>query len=346
MLLTPEEIKQQTRELWRTCFQDSEEFMDIYFEDKYTDAANITCRPDGRVAAAAQILPYSMKFYGSVVHAGYVSGLATLPAYRGRGLAAQILREAHRRLYRQGAVLSFLIPGSEELRRFYEDPRHGAYWTSTYRAEVRLTADSPDDGKTEVSCPDDWSDDLYVFYRRHTVRTPFILHASRSDFFAALDLCDLEGGCVLTARRHRRMVGLCLAVPADGGSSRVRALCATGDHVLQAFARYLANRFGATSVCDLLAVPGSAAGAQPYAMSRVVHVEKFLRTVVLAHPGFRLHIGVDGDLDVPENNGYYLVQDGRVSVTDRRPANIVTPGGLAAMFLGAQPVQMRMMLDE
>ena len=36
MLLTPNEIKEQTRDLWRICFDDSEEFMDIYFQDKYT----------------------------------------------------------------------------------------------------------------------------------------------------------------------------------------------------------------------------------------------------------------------------------------------------------------------
>ena len=31
MLLSPDEIKEQTRQLWRTCFDDTEDFMDIYF---------------------------------------------------------------------------------------------------------------------------------------------------------------------------------------------------------------------------------------------------------------------------------------------------------------------------
>ena len=66
MLYSPEEIKQQTRELWRTCFNHSEEFMDIYFDEKYTDEANLTIRHDGRVVAATQLLPYRFTFYGSV----------------------------------------------------------------------------------------------------------------------------------------------------------------------------------------------------------------------------------------------------------------------------------------
>ena len=75
MLLTPNEIKEQTRDLWRICFDDSEEFMDIYFQDKYTPESNLTVRHDGRVVSAMQLLPYRLTFYGSVQHAGYISGL-------------------------------------------------------------------------------------------------------------------------------------------------------------------------------------------------------------------------------------------------------------------------------
>ena len=81
-------------------------------------------------------------------------------------------------------------------------------------------------------------------------------------------------------------------------------------------------------------------------MARVVNAERFLRTVLAAHQDFQIHIGVDGDLDVPENNGYYRIHGGRLEITDSKPESIVTPGGLAAMFIGAQPTYMEMMLDE
>ena len=113
MLYSPEEIKQQTRELWRTCFNHSEEFMDIYFDEKYTDEANLTIRHDGRVVAATQLLPYRFTFYGSVQHIGYLSALATSPENRNRGFASNLIHEAHRRLFKQGATLSFLIHPSE-----------------------------------------------------------------------------------------------------------------------------------------------------------------------------------------------------------------------------------------
>ena len=65
MLLSQEEIKQQTRELWRNNFSHSDEFLDIYFDEKYADENNLTIRHDGNVVASMQLLPYRYTFYHS-----------------------------------------------------------------------------------------------------------------------------------------------------------------------------------------------------------------------------------------------------------------------------------------
>lgn len=347
MLITPEEIKQQTRELWKKCFNDPEEFMDIYFEDKYTDDTNLTVRKDGEVIAATQLLPYRMTFYGSVQHVGYISRLATSPDFRGRGYASNLLHEAHRRLFTQGASLSLLIPQNEEMRKFCEKPQHGAYWTSVYRQELPL--DTSQDGtfdKIEVTRPDEWGQDLYVYYRRLTSELPFMVHPSENDFFAALEAADLEDGYVLVAHRKRRMVGFCLAVKEPNGRVYIRTLAITEAATRAAFADYLCKECGVDKVYRRFCLPGSLKGSMPYAMARVINVPMFLSAVAAPNPGFQLHIGVEGDLDIPENNGWYIVENGRVRLTDIKPDSIVTPGGLAAMFMAAQPIVMDMLLDE
>lgn len=346
MLLTNEEIKQQTRELWKECFHDSEEFMDIYFDEKYSDDVNMVLTPDGKVAAALQLLPYRMTFYGLAQGAGYISGLATAENYRKQGLASQLLRTAHRRLYDQGAVLSFLIPGSEELRHFYEKAEHGAYWTSTFRKETEIKIEGEVEEKIEISQPEQWGHELYVFYRQHTADQLFMLHPGEEDFFAALETCDMEEGMVLVARRKRRVLGVCLVVKEKDGRCFLRSMIGVDKRVRDAFLHYIMTRFEVDKVFARVAVPGSAAGAVPYAMARVVNVEKLLQAVLAVYPTFQLHIGVDGDLDIPENNGYYFVDEGKVMITDKKPDSIVTPGGLAAMLLGAHPTTVEMMLDE
>lgn len=347
MLLTPEETKQQTRELWKTCFNDSEDFMDIYFKDKYTDESNLTIRHDGKVVAAMQLLPYRMTFYGAVEHVGYISGLGTLPEFRGKGYASNLLHEAHRRLYSQGATLSLLIPQDEELRHFYEKPQHGAFWTSVFRQELPL--DVSNDGrfdKIEVTRPDEWGEDLYIYYRRLTSELPFMVHPSENDFFAALEAADLQDGYVLVAHRKRRLVGFCLAVKEPNGKVYIRTLAITEAATRAAFVDYLCKTCGVDKVYRRFCLPGSLKNSVPYAMARVVNVPLFLSYIATKNSGFQLHVGVEGDLDIPENNGWYIVENGRVRLTDIRPESIVTPGGLAAMFMAAQPLVLDMMLDE
>lgn len=347
MQLTPEEIKEQTRGLWRTCFNDSEDFMDIYFADKYTDSKNLTVSHDGKIVAATQLLPYRTTLFGSSLRTGYISGLCTLPEYRGKGYATNLLHEAHRRLVENGAALSFLIPGSDDLRHFYEKPEHGSYWTAVYRKELPL--DVSKDGKTdkiEVVRPDEWPEEMYHFYRRLTCELPFMVHPSESDFFAALEAADLEDGYVLLAKRKRRTVGFCLAVKEKNGKVYIRTLAITEAAARAAFVEYLCKECQVENVYRRFCLPGSIKDAVPYAMARVINVPLFLTAVAHNNPGFQLHIGVEGDLDIPENNGWYLIENGQVRPTDLKPDSIMTPGGLAAMFLAAQPIVMDLLLDE
>ena len=347
MLLTPEEIKQQTRDLWCKCLHNTEAFMDIYFDEKYTDEGNLTIRHDGNVVASAQLQPYRFTFYNTVLRAGYLSGLATLPEFRGRGYASNLLHEAHRRLFRQGAAISFLVPNNDELRHFFEKPQHGAFWTAVYRQNLPL--DVTNDGafdKIEVTQPDEWANELYVFYRRLTSELPFMVHPSENDFFAALEDADAKDGYVLVARRKRRMVGFCLAVKEDDGNVYIRTLAITETAVRAAFVDYLCKACNVDKVYRRFCLPGSLKGSVPYAMARVINVPRFLSAIATPNLGFQLHIGVDGDLDIPENNGWYVVENGRVRLTDEKPDSIVTPGGLAAMFMAAQPMVMDMLLDE
>lgn len=346
MLLTPDEIRTQTRALRKECFPgETDDFLDIYFEDKYRDDRNLTRHENARVVAAAQLLPYSMNFYGSIVHVGCVSGLCTHPDFRRRGHASSIVREAHRRLYRQGGILSFLIPGSDETRHFFERPHHGAYWTSTFRVPVELKPAGTDVPDIAIEQPDEWGDELLTFYHQAIRQFPFALRCGTDDLFAAFSAAELQDGMVLVARRRRRIVGLCVTAM-EQERCYIREIVVADPRVQEAFVAYLCRRLGVDCIYDRAATTGALKKSQPYAMARVTNVVKFLKTVMLTHPGLEMHIGVDGDLDVPENNGNYLLRQGHLLITEDRPETIITPGGLAAMFLGAQPTVVRNMLDE
>lgn len=347
MSLTLADIKKQTRDLWDLCFDCSEEFKDIFFEDKYNDRNNLTIRSNNKVVSALQLISYRMTFYGSVHRSAYLTGLATHPDFRSKGYATNLIREAHRRLFESAATLSFLIPKNDEERKFFESPQHGGYHTSTFRKEMAL--DVTNDGKfdkIEVSRPDEWPVELYHYYHRLTMELPFMFHPSEEDFFAALEAADLQDGFVLVARRKQRLVGFCLAVKEPNGKVYIRTLAISEAATRAAFVDYLCRECGVTEVYRRFCLPGSVKETEPYAMARVINVPLFLEAIARPNPGFQLHIGIEGDVDIPENNGWYIVENGHVRPTDIKPDNIVTPGGLVAMFMAAQPIVMDLLLDE
>lgn len=108
------------RQMWKTCFEDSDEFMDIYFSWKYKDENTLIYLENGIVAASLQMLPYSISFYGKVIPFMYLSGLCTLPLYRKKGYMEQLIHRSHDVMKERNISLAVLIPGEDWLYGFYE----------------------------------------------------------------------------------------------------------------------------------------------------------------------------------------------------------------------------------
>ena len=337
----------QTRHLWKTCFGDSEAFMDIYFSKKYTPASNIVRQADGTVVAATQLLPYVLGMYGKAMPVGYISGLATLPAYRGKGYASRILHEAHHRLADTGALLSFLIPGNEALRAYYRAPRNGAYETVAYRQVAK-----PDLGKAtleDLECQPvtDNAEAYYEFFLNRLREETSFLQPSPSDFSAAMDLCRLEQGQVWIAHSQGQTVGWAMLVPESEKHWTLRDIRCTTPTVAASLLRKAQCTLGSDIVIvQKKAVPSHHAEAQPYAMARVINVPQFLQQLAQWNPEWETIIEVVSDEAFPQNNGRYALAQGTCHTTQMPPAKVFTPGQLAAFALSECSLNMPLMLDE
>ena len=130
------------------------------------------------------------------------------------------------------------------------------------------------------------------------------------------------------------------------GRVYIRTLALTATNTRAAFVDYLCRECGVDKVYRRFCLPGSVKETVPYAMARVINVPRFLNSIAKPNPGFQLHIGIDGDMVLPENNGWYIIENDKVRLTDLKHDSDVTPGGLAAMFMAAQPMVMDLLLDE
>lgn len=106
----------QIAELWKTCFGDEEDYIEFYLDNRMTEDNMLVVYEDGRAVSMASFLPVRYLCEGEYVPARYVYAVATLPEYRGKGLAKHILQFAQEH-YKQPLILA---PAEESLMRYYE----------------------------------------------------------------------------------------------------------------------------------------------------------------------------------------------------------------------------------
>lgn len=106
---------EQIQKIWATCFGDEEEYIRFYIENRMTDENMLVIYQDGKAVSMASFLPVQYLCDGAYTDARYVYAVATLPAYRGRGLAGRILAFAQE-YYKQPLILA---PAEESLMQYY-----------------------------------------------------------------------------------------------------------------------------------------------------------------------------------------------------------------------------------
>ena len=109
-MIRGEAMREKIKSLWKLCFNDSDEFTDMYFRLRYSNEVNIAIQSGEEVIAALQILPYPMTFGKSEIKTGYVSGACTHPDYRNRGAMRELLSQAFTRMLHNDMSISTLIP--------------------------------------------------------------------------------------------------------------------------------------------------------------------------------------------------------------------------------------------
>lgn len=103
------------KELWQACFDDDEAFIDSFLMRYYSHRRVLTASCDGRTAAMLHLVPFDSELGRTT----YIYGVATDPAFRRRGLAERLMREAMQLIDERGDDAAILIPSSEWLHGFY-----------------------------------------------------------------------------------------------------------------------------------------------------------------------------------------------------------------------------------
>lgn len=111
--------KENIREIWDYCFNDSPKFTDFYFDNKYDNKNTVVVDEDGEIVSSLQLNQYELNLNNKLYNTSYVVGVSTLPQVRGKGYMKNIMKFTLKNLYDKNQLVSILMPIDYRLYRRY-----------------------------------------------------------------------------------------------------------------------------------------------------------------------------------------------------------------------------------
>lgn len=346
------EKKARIRELWQLCFHDDEQFVDLLFGHLYRDENALCFEERGVLTSALQMLPYRMTYGESVLEVSYISGAATRPEYRNRGLMGRLLRESFETMRSRAIPLSALIPAEPWLYGYYATKGYAPVF---FRRESHFTAVHRFEGAGYRRVAPSL-DRLYTFFDAQMRRRPCCMLHARNDFEVICGDNRLDGGEVIVlADEAGELSALAFAVPYDDGT-RVKELLAVDDQAREAALHEVERTFPGLPVTVALPPDSGEGVLQRMGMMRIVDVPAMLSTVAQNHPSLQVVVRVSDPL-LPANNGVYRIADGACGRVEADTCDFdVDVAELALLVFGdsrqdslvdfpAMPPYMSLMLD-
>lgn len=347
-------LETEIRQLWQHAVPSVNTDEQEVFFDELFDATATTAVGEDSAVASAQWTEHKMTFVGRPISVGVVNGLvvsADLNTTERGARASEVLEAIHRQQYDEGMMLSIIMPADKTQRAWLETQ---GYSNVAHRiaAEAHIPADYVSDPRLEVEEVEEWGRELWIYYAQHAGSHDFELKLNEADFFALISLNDLRGGSVLVARRHGKICGMALVQregkPLKSGKASDKQFRMNIKYILAADVRVLygIQQYAATLApdCKQIVITGGCPakgfkGAVPGAMMRVIDAEKFLTFVAASLPGLQLNVTMRDDAHLPVNNRTFRLREGHLFVTTATVDSTSTPGGVLAMLMAGQPVQ-------
>lgn len=295
----------------RDIFYLDNNWVDWFMRDVFRENQLHVFDTDNRVTSVMLSTPYSMDFHGRKVGCEYISYVATLPYYRGRGQMRRLMNDTLNDVSRRGIPFAALIPASRQLYFIYDSM---GFATVFYVDEQRYTSlhSFESDGYQLVEA------DFPMFARLENLREGNIIH-TREDFSNIIKDIELSNGIVVAV--------------SDGGSSEAIAfvdnsheikvfdLLSTDEKAAEAALAEVRKQCGEKSIIIYTTPGNNLATLRARGMIRITNVEAALAELAAAEPRIKFAVRVKDDM-IAANNGIFVINNGKCFRKDYKDDSI------------------------
>jgi predicted acetyltransferase len=302
--LKQHELKEQAILLYKLCFDDSDRFVDFYFEKRYTGKNHFTIIENSNAVAALQVIPYTMTFFGVKMNLAYLSAICTHPDFRRQGLMTKLLKKTHKQLFDNGIHAAFLIPAEPYLFDVY---KKNCYDVMFYRTKKQINTCRfciKNDCKIYEYHATDKNDAFKYFDRKMSSRNCCVQH-SFYDFETVCEDIYNSDGVILIAEYENKTAGISFAEPINDNVVIIEHFAETQE-ISTSLLKAISQKMGTD---NLVYIDFPQHGhCEPVGMIRIICAEKILRLYAETHNNCKKTIFLKDTL-IAENNGCYIISN-------------------------------------
>ncbi len=305
--------KDAVLKLWRECFNDSDQYVDMFFSKVYRDDDALLLEEDDRPVSSMLLQRYAMNFHGVTISVSYICGAATDPRSRCRGCMTELMREGLRRSFDRGDMLSTLIPASEHLYHYYG---HFCFSPVFYVDLERYTSAHTfrHEGEYTMYTALD-SEEAYSFFRTMMEQRDCTIQHTEEQYRQILMDNSADAGIVSAiADCCGNPAAMAFTVPVDG-EAIVKDVLAVDDDARNAVLEEVHREFSDMPITVYAYYKPTEGELQPRGMARIVNAEECLSVISAAYPKMNLALRVS-DPVIDENNGTFVISGGECRKDD------------------------------
>lgn len=295
-------------ELWRRCFEDTDEFIRFYFERKYSNANSLIYEENGKALSALQMLPYPMRWENVTVDTSYISGACTLPDVRNRGFMTLLLQNALQEMYDRGIAFSTLIPAEDWLFGYYAGQGYVTVFDYALHTYTPANQTMPNTFSLITSDRFDanFARNLFPYFDQEMSKRNYCIQHPYNDYITIVEEAYLSEGQLWATYRQNVPTGWALAVPEKDRVCVKELLFDTEQEKAGLLQNIHALWPDKTLVYKTLpAVSGNIS----LGMARLTHAPQMLQYFARLHPEVAFTLKLN-DPQVPSNNGIYTIAGG------------------------------------
>lgn len=314
--------KEKIKSLWRLCFDDSEEFIEMYFQLRYKNEINIAVSSGDEMISALQMIPYPMSCCGKMVSTSYISGACTHPEFREKGAMKQLLSQAFSEMLKSEVLFSTLIPAEPWLFDYYA---HMGYAPVFHYSTKTITLPEFIPSKEINVCTvSEYQEEIYQYLNKKLSERPCCIQHTSDDFQVIMTDLTISSGTLLVARQENEICGLAVIYKRNEHIIINELLAETKDaeySLLYAIKEHTEQN-QMIQILPPTPEPEQPQQSQTFpqqtlGMARIINAKEVLQLYASAFPEEEMQIELlDKQLSV--NNGYYYVCKGKCMYSTER----------------------------